>query len=144
MHRAIHALIGLAAATAVVTAAAPAASATSGDGIWGRYYSKYSGDTRAYSEGKVYLDDNGRLVVGGKLYAKRARPGLCGYVQVAYEDFEPEDRGIEFYSAKYCSPHGFRRFRFAEFGAGTARLRVCYTDSMRGRHACSKWHYIYE
>ncbi|WP_188195237.1 hypothetical protein [Nonomuraea sp. SYSU D8015] len=151
MHRAIRALIGLAAATAVIATGAPAASAasapagtapTSADS-WGPYYSKYYEGWRAHATGAAYMDHNGRLVVGGKLYDRGSPTRLCGYVQIRYEDFEPDDRGAQFYSAKHCG-RGYRGFRFSEFGAGRASVRACYTDSHRGRHLCGKWHYVYD
>ncbi|GAA2412730.1 hypothetical protein [Nonomuraea africana] len=128
---------------AVVSAATPASSfASYGDGKWGPFFSKYSGRARANAEGSVYVDTNGRVVVGGKLYDKRSPKSTCGYVEVKFGDFQPEDRNPQHYSAKACD--GWKQFRFWEFGAQTVQLRVCFDDAWQGKHKCGKWNYIYE
>ncbi|MDP4509637.1 hypothetical protein [Nonomuraea turcica] len=159
MRRSIHQLLGLAAATAAIAIGVPAAATAANAsearhldttsqsrsfdaGPWGFYYSKSYEGGHAYARARSYVDGNGRIVVGGKLYDKRSPQRLCGYVQVRYDNFQPDDREPQYYSAKHCGS-GYRDFRFSEFGANTADLRVCFTDAYRGRHLCGKWKRIY-
>jgi hypothetical protein len=159
MRSSIHRLFGLAAVTAVVAIGVPAVTSAanasearrldsssearrSGDDGWSMYYSKYYEGARAHARAKWYIDKNGRIIVGGKLHDRGSPSRLCGYVQVRFDDYLTEDRDAQYYSAKHCGS-GYKNFRFSEFDAGTADLRVCYTDAFRGRHLCGTWQRIY-
>ncbi|MEU8385936.1 hypothetical protein [Streptosporangium sp. NPDC048865] len=157
MRRSISRILGLAAATAVVAigvptlaapasaaapTAAPAASSGYDEESWGYYYSKYYDDSRAGARGSVWVDDDDRLHIQGRLYDKYSPSRLCGYAQFKFETHD----GDENYSwARKCGTSGYQRFHYVADEIDNLQVRVCYWDRHHAKKTlCGKWRYIYE
>ncbi|MGW4426449.1 hypothetical protein [Streptosporangium sp. NPDC004631] len=156
MNHTIRNLLGLAAATAVLTVGVPAlvspasAAATTGassvtddyDEYWGPNYSKYYDDSRAKAKGHVWSDNSDKVHVEGKLYDKYSPQWLCGYVQVKFENADGDE---SYYWAKKCGSSGYQSFHYSRYDVDNVQVRVCYWDNHQAkRKYCGKWDYIYE
>lgn len=155
MRRSISRILGLAAATAVIAigvpalatpasaaTAAPTASNSYDEESWGYYYSKYYDDSRAGARGSVWVDDDDRLHVRGRLYDKYSPNWLCGYAQFKFETHD----GDENYSwARKCGTSGYQNFHYVADEIDNLQVRVCYWDKHDAKKTlCGKWRYIYE
>ncbi|MEV8638313.1 hypothetical protein AB0395_42340 [Streptosporangium sp. NPDC051023] len=154
MNRTIRSLLGLAAATAVLTVGVPALTSSASaatttttassfdNDYWGPYYSRYFDDSRAKATGRVWDEDSGRVHVQGKLYDKNTPQWLCGYVQVKFENSDGDE---SYYWARQCGSNGYRSFHFAEDDVDNAQVRVCYWDNHQAKRiSCGKWNYVFE
>ncbi|WP_433247878.1 hypothetical protein ACQPYK_47805 [Streptosporangium sp. CA-135522] len=155
MRRTTRTILGLAAATAVIAAGAPAfassasaattataATAADGHDYWGYDYSKYYDDSRAKAKGSVWVDGADRVHVQGRLYDKYSPVWLCGYVQVKFENADG-DESISW--AKKCGSSGYQPFHFWQDDVDNVQVRVCYWDNAHAKKTlCGKWDYVYE